>query len=129
MKLLLDTNVLLWAANGDLKPEIVNFINSDENTVFYSTVSIWEIVIKRGLGRPDLIVDPYKLTDKLCDVGYRRVDIKEDHILAVGGLPLFHNDPFDRLLIAQAAYERMTLLSSDSFIAQYQISLINVSRA
>lgn len=126
MKVLLDTNALLWAANGDLDKASVSLLDDEDNAIFYSTVSIWEIVIKKALERDDFQVDVVKLLDGLNRLGYRRLDIKEDHILAVSTLSKIHSDPFDRLLIAQAAYERMAVLSADKIFLKYGISVILV---
>jgi PIN domain nuclease of toxin-antitoxin system len=85
-------------------------------------VSIWEIVIKKALERQSFDVDIYELLEVLHAADYRRLDISEDHILTVGLLPSLHKDPFDRLLIAQAQFERMTLLTSDDTVKEYGIS-------
>jgi PIN domain nuclease of toxin-antitoxin system len=128
VRILLDTNALLWAASGRIDSVSAESIDNANNEVFYSTASIWEIVIKRGLGRKDFVVDPYRLIDELGELGYKRLDIKEDHILAVGTLPETHSDPFDRILIAQASYERMALMTADEKIFKYNISTIKAKK-
>lgn len=122
MRLLLDTNALLWAANGELDKASVSLLDNSDNSSFYSTASIWEIVIKQSLGRQDFEVDVYRLIERLAEVDIKRLDIKEAHILGVGLLKAIHNDPFDRLIVSQAAFERLTLIGSDKLLPQYGIS-------
>ncbi len=121
MKLLLDTHLLLWAA-GDpkrLSPLAMGLIEGPENTLFFSAASLWEISIKRGLGRPDFQADPRLLRRGLLDNHYQELAIKSEHAIAIDSLPLIHKDPFDRILIAQAMIEGITLLTVDIVLAQY----------
>jgi PIN domain nuclease of toxin-antitoxin system len=122
MKLLLDTNTLLWATTGAIDPKSAALIDDEESGVFYSTVSVWEIVIKKALDKQGFTVDLEELLEYLAATGYHRLDISEQQILAVGSLPLLHKDPFDRLLVAQALHERMTLLTGDQTVCKYGIS-------
>ncbi|MDR0514593.1 MAG: type II toxin-antitoxin system VapC family toxin [Coriobacteriaceae bacterium] len=122
MQVLLDTNSLLWAMGDTLDPASADLLEDGTNTILYSTVSIWEIVIKKGLQKESFEIDVYELIDTLQDAGYKRLDITEDHIITVGLLPHIHKDPFDRLLVAQAQYERLTLLTSDELVREYGIS-------
>ena len=85
----------------------------------FSTASIWEIVIKNALGRSDFCVDPQQLRNGLIQNDYSELEIRSEHALAVGSLPLIHKDPFDRILIAQAQIENVTLLTSDNKVANY----------
>lgn len=121
MKLLLDTHLLLWAAGTPkrLSAATRKMIESADNTLCFSVASIWEVVIKRGLGRPDFQVDANLLRRGLLDNGYAELLITGAHVLAMEGLPSIHKDPFDRLLVAQATAEGMTLLTSDSNVALY----------
>ena len=128
MNLLLDTHLLLWAAAGKLPKDAAKYINDRANTLFFSTASIWEIVIKSGLGRSDFVVDPSALYMGLTYAGYKELEIAGRHTLLVSTLPPLHKDPFDRLLIAQAAFEGMSLLTCDELIAQYPGSVIYVSK-
>jgi PIN domain nuclease of toxin-antitoxin system len=96
-----------------------------ENTLFFSAASIWEIVIKRGLGREDFKVDPDRLKKMLVSHDYTELPITAEHALRVETLPLLHKDPFDRLLIAQARTEGMQLLTIDASILQYGDSTLN----
>jgi PIN domain nuclease of toxin-antitoxin system len=126
MKILLDTHILLWAAGQPEKlPESTRaLLTNPDNTLFFSAASIWEIVIKLGLGRRDFNVDPYRLRKMLVVHGHNEVPVTAEHALRVCFLPLLHKDPFDRLLIAQARTEGMQLLSRDAVVCQYQESII-----
>ena len=87
----------------------------------FSTASIWEVVIKNALGRRDFHVDPRQLRDGLIQNGYGELAIRSEHALAVGLLPPIHNDPFDRILMAQAQVENVTLLTTDRTLARYPV--------
>ncbi|MDL2356325.1 MAG: type II toxin-antitoxin system VapC family toxin [Pseudomonadota bacterium] len=121
MKLLLDTQLLLWAA-GDpnrLRPVARALIAAPENILFFSAVSLWEIAIKRGLGRPDFQADPRVLRRGLLDNGYKELAVSSEHAVAIEALPPIHKDPFDCMLVAQATVEGVTLITADSLMAQY----------
>jgi PIN domain nuclease of toxin-antitoxin system len=121
MKLLLDTHLLLWAA-GDpnrLSAAALKLIKAPANELLFSSGSIWEVTIKRGLGRRDFQADPRLLRRGLLDNGYGELPILSDHVVAIENLPPIHKDPFDRLLVAQATVEGITLLTSDSVVARY----------
>jgi PIN domain nuclease of toxin-antitoxin system len=126
VKLLLDTHIILWAAGAPEKlPESTRtLLMASDNSLFFSAASIWEIVIKLGLGREDFKVDPYSLRKKLVLHGYTELSITAEHALRIDSLPPLHKDPFDRLLLAQARTEGMMLLTGDASIAQYQESVI-----
>jgi PIN domain nuclease of toxin-antitoxin system len=128
MKLLLDTHVVLWAAGQPekLSESARTLLTSPENGLFFSAASIWEIVIKRGLGREDFKVDPARLKKMLVTHGYTELPVTAEHALKVETLPLLHKDPFDRLLLAQARAEGMLLLTVDASILQYQESTLSV---
>lgn len=121
MKLLLDTHLLLWAAGGDerLPPEARALLGEPDNTLVFSVASLWEIVIKRGLGRGDFQVDARLLRRGLLDNGYTELPVLSAHAVAIDALPALHKDPFDRLLLAQALVEGITLLTVDAQVAQY----------
>ncbi|MGP9833474.1 type II toxin-antitoxin system VapC family toxin [Marinobacter sp. NSM] len=121
MNLLLDTHLLLWAAAepDKLSPEAAAMISNDSNRLYFSAASIWEVVIKNGLGRPDFHVDPHLLRRGLVDNGYTELAISSLHTLAVSHLPEIHKDPFDRILIAQAETEGFLLLTADDLVARY----------
>ncbi|HEY1264176.1 MAG TPA: type II toxin-antitoxin system VapC family toxin [Terriglobales bacterium] len=121
MKLLLDTHLLLWTA-GDpeqLSTQARKLIDDPENELLFSAASIWEVAIKRGLKRPDFKVDARLLRRGLLDNGYSELPIVSDHVVATESLPPIHRDPFDRVLVAQATVEGITLLTTDSVVAQY----------
>jgi PIN domain nuclease of toxin-antitoxin system len=121
MKLLLDTHLILWAA-GDpdrLSAEARGLVDNPDNEPLFSAASLWEVAIKRGLGRDDFKVDARVLRRSLLDNGYGELPIVSDHVVAIESLPTIHKDPFDRILVAQATVEGVTLLTSDSLVAQY----------
>jgi PIN domain nuclease of toxin-antitoxin system len=121
VKLLLDTHLLIWAAD-DIKrvpPDARGLMADQENELLFSVVSIWEVAIKRGLNRPDFQVDARKLRRGLIDNGYIELPILGEHAAAIDGLPPIHKDPFDRMLIAQAIVEGITLLTNDESMAMY----------
>ncbi|WP_018862228.1 MULTISPECIES: type II toxin-antitoxin system VapC family toxin [unclassified Thioalkalivibrio] len=121
MHLLLDTHILLWAAADSprLPSEARELILNPEYDLAYSAASLWEVTIKRGLGRSDFVVEPAVLRRELREHGYTELPIDGTHALAVGHLPEIHKDPFDRILIAQAESEGYLLLTSDTRLAQY----------
>ncbi len=123
MKLLLDTHLLLRAAGQPerLSKEARGLIDADDNELVFSTVSLWEILIKMGLGREDFKADARLLRRGLLDAGYSELPIASAHVVAIETLPLLHKDPFDRVLIAQALVEGITLLTTDEVVARYPV--------
>ncbi|OOG72962.1 MULTISPECIES: type II toxin-antitoxin system VapC family toxin [Sinorhizobium/Ensifer group] len=121
MKLLLDTHLLLWAAGepGKLPPAVLAEIENTDNVLLFSAASLWEVTIKRGLGRADFTVDPRVLRRGLIDNGYQELAITSEHAVAVDWLPAIHKDPFDRILVAQSIVEGITLLTVDELVGQY----------
>ena len=121
MKLLLDTHLLLWAAGvpDQLSKTASALINDARNELMFSAASLWEIAIKKGLGREDFTVDPRVLRRSLLENGYSELTITSEHAVAVSDLSIIHKDPFDRLLIAQATVEGITLLTNDEIVAKY----------
>jgi PIN domain nuclease of toxin-antitoxin system len=121
MRLLLDTHILLWGAiePEKLSREASSLIESPDNEMVFSALSIWEIAIKTGLGRADFRIDASILRRGLFDNGYAELAVTGAHAAALGSLPLIHRDPFDRMLVAQAAVEGLTLLTSDRTVAKY----------
>lgn len=121
MKLLLDTHLLLWAA-GD--PDRLSFdarslIEAQENVLFFSAASLWEIAIQKSLGRSDFQADARLVRRGLLDNGYIELPVSSEHAVAVEGLPDIHKDPFDRILVAQAMVEGIVLLTADPVVANY----------
>lgn len=121
MKLLLDTHLLLWAAGlpERLPVEAARLIEDEGNSLLFSAASLWEVAIKSGLGRDDFRVDARLLRRGLLDNGYEELPILSAHVVMVDTLPEIHKDPFDRILVAQAQHEGITLLTSDAVVARY----------
>ena len=121
MKFLLDTHVLLWAAGQPdrLPAKVRRLLGDPLNELVFSAASLWEIAIKKGLGREDFQVDARLLRRGLLDNGYSELAITSAHAVAIDGLPPIHKDPFDRLLVAQSMIEGITLLTTDPVVAQY----------
>ena len=121
MKLLLDTHALLWALADQerLSPNAKRAIISDENLVFVSMVSLWELTIKQGLKKINL---PANLFDKLEKEGFETLPLTFGHLNRLQDLPLLHRDPFDRMLVAQAQHEQLTLVTRDEKILEYNVS-------
>jgi PIN domain nuclease of toxin-antitoxin system len=121
VKLLIDTHLFLWAALNDRRfPRAAAkaFINP-ANELYISSASIWEVTIKSSRGDRGFLVDPRVIRRDLLDNGYIELPITSEHTLAVYDLPPIHKDPFDRILIAQATVEGITLLTSDRQVAKY----------
>lgn len=121
MSLLLDTHLLLWASGlPDRLPDIARTLLEDPETEpVFSAASLWEIAIRNGLGRPDFCVDPRLLRRGLLENGYTELPVTGTHAVAVDLLPPIHKDPFDRLLVAQAQIEGLTLLTVDPVVGRY----------
>ncbi len=121
MKLLLDTHLLLWAAGEPtrLSDKARDLIDAQENTLFFSAASLWEVAIKQGLGRADFQINARLLRRGLLDNGYNEIPIASEHAVAIDGLPSIHKDPFDRILVAQATVEGITLLTTDALVTEY----------
>ena len=121
MKLLLDTHLLLWAAGMPerLPVQARSLLEHPETEPMVSVASLWEVAIKSGLGRTDFSVDPRLLRRGLLENGYIELDVTGAHATAVDLLPPIHKDPFDRILVAQAQIEGVTLLTTDEIVACY----------
>ena len=121
MNLLLDTHVLLWAAGASrqLPDDVRTLLEDPGNELFFSAASLWEIAIKNGLGREEFSVDPRLLRRGLLENGYVELPVTGAHAVAVDLLPPIHKDPFDRVLVAQAQIEGITLLTVDEVVARY----------
>jgi PIN domain nuclease of toxin-antitoxin system len=122
MNLLLDTQVFLWHIGGhrSLKLEDSQIIEDPSHTKFLSIASLWEIAIKTSLGKL-AITQPL---NRIIPEEIRVLDINVSHLMAVQKLPFYHRDPFDRLIIAQASVEGMTVMSRDRDFKTYGIPLI-----
>jgi len=119
--LLLDTHVLLWAAGvpEQLTREARDLIENPETELVFSAASLWEVAIKNGLGRAAFRVDPRLLRRGLLENGYTELPVAGLHAVALDSLPRLHKDPFDRILIAQAQVEGITLLTADEIVGRY----------
>ncbi len=126
MRLLLDTNILIWAADADrpdhLPHEARRLIDDPANTLMFSAVSVWEIALKARR----LSIDPRLLRRELVDRDYVELAITGMHAAAVDLLPTIHGDPFDRLLVAQAQIEGLTLVTADTILGRYPGSILVV---
>lgn len=121
MILLLDTHLLLWAA---MEPHRLprgarELLEAAQHRLVFSVASIWEIAIKRGLGRADFTLQPAPFRRGLLDNGYEEIPVTGEHAVATMTLPPLHKDPFDRVLVAQAMTEGYTLLTADAKVAAY----------
>lgn len=132
MRLLLDTQVLLWVVRAVEPPrsrisaEAIALISDPENEILFSVLSLWEITIKSALGREDFATNAKRLRRILLADGFLELPIDAEHCFAVADLPPLHRDPFDRLLIAQAIVEGVTLLTADAKVAAYPGPIIAV---
>lgn len=126
MRLLLDTNALLWLLDGDERLGLVARAAVDRaETLAVSVVSLWEIAIKVSIHKLAPIPE---LHETIRDLGLERLAIADAHLVALEHLPHLHRDPFDRLLISQALVERFTVLTADSAFAGYAIDVLDSRR-
>jgi PIN domain nuclease of toxin-antitoxin system len=121
MRLLLGTHVLVWAMGSPerLPTGLASMLESPLNTPVFSVASLWELVIKRALGRPGFNVEPAVLRRALLDGGWQELAIDAHHALVVAHLPPLHREPFDRLLLAQASADGLLLITADPQLAAY----------
>jgi PIN domain nuclease of toxin-antitoxin system len=122
LRLLLDTHTLIWWAHDrPISPDAGSAIRAPENKVLVSAASIWEAEIKIQIGKLELEVD---LAAGLTEHGFEPLAITFDHALAAGRLPHHHGDPFDRMLVAQAQLEGLTLVTRDPVFDDYEVSVL-----
>jgi PIN domain nuclease of toxin-antitoxin system len=121
MHLLLDTHLVVWAMGSPerLPVGLSAMLEDPLNTPVFSVASLWELVIKQALGRPDFNVQVAVLRRALLDGGWQELAIEARHALAVAQLPPLHRDPFDRVLLAQAAADGLLLITADTQLASY----------
>lgn len=124
MNLLLDTHVVLWWLDNPnlLSQQAVAAIERLENNIIVSVVSAWEIAIKKTLGKLEA---PENLKEMIADAGFQWLPITYEHVWKIKYLPLHHEDPFDRLLVAQANVENLTLVTRDSHVKAYTIPILD----
>ena len=121
MRLLVDTHLLLWAAAKSRRlPKQARLLLEDPaDEVFFSVASLWEIVIKAALRRPDFKVDVSLLRPALAEMGFVELAVSGAHAERLASLPPLHKDPFDRMLVAQSLAEPLVLLTNDGALAGY----------
>ncbi len=121
MRLLVDTHLLLWAAarSRRLPREARRLLEDPANEVLFSAASIWEVVIKAALRRPDFTVDAAMLRPALAEMGFSELPVSGVHAERLASLPPIHRDPFDRMLVAQSLAEPLVLLTNDRVLAGY----------
>jgi PIN domain nuclease of toxin-antitoxin system len=122
VKLLLDTHAVVWFLEGSdkLRSEARGAIETADR-VYVSSATIWEMSVKVARGR---LVAPSDFPDRLLDQGMLQLALEWEHARVAGGLPLHHRDPFDRMLVAQAIVERLTIVTRDEAIARYPVPVI-----
>jgi PIN domain nuclease of toxin-antitoxin system len=123
VSLLLDTHVVLWWLTDH--PTLADDIKTKldhEPDVFISPATIWEVTIKQAIGK---LREPADLPERIRDSGFRELPISFEHAIAAGRLPLIHRDPFDRMLVAQARCENLTLVTRDANMRKYEVSILS----
>jgi PIN domain nuclease of toxin-antitoxin system len=128
LNLLLDTHVALWAITDSpkLSQKARDWIKSPKTTVWVSVANIWEIAIKYSLARGDMPVSGRDAMRYFQESGYRFLPVEAEHAAAVEELPAHHQDPFDRILVAQALVEPMHLMTHDPLVALYSDTVIKI---
>jgi PIN domain nuclease of toxin-antitoxin system len=123
VRLLLDTHVLLWwlSANRKLKPSARAAIETPENLIFVSAASIWELRIKESLGKVAL---PADFTEALNAEAFEHLPVTAVHAHTLRALPMHHRDPFDRMLVAQALIEGLTIVTHDEALHAYDVPIM-----
>ncbi len=127
VRILLDTHIALWAVTGSrrLSRQTQQFI-LDADEVHVSAATLWEVAIKHALGKGDMPVSSAQALQAFRDAGYALLAIKPEHAVRAEALPGIHHDPFDRLLVAQAQFEPMTLLTADRQVGQYGAHIMQI---
>ena len=127
LNLLADTEIFIWVASepNRLSADVARMIADPGNQIYLSHASIWEIAIKHGIGKLNLPNDPVLwVPSRMERHRMSGLPIEMSHVFGAGRLPLYHRDPFDRLIVAQAQIEGLTLLTSDTRLAEYAVQLI-----
>ncbi|WP_127499554.1 type II toxin-antitoxin system VapC family toxin [Actinoplanes solisilvae] len=123
MSLLLDTHIVLWWLADD--PTLADDVKErldQEADIYISSATVWEVAIKHALGK----LEPPELPEQVRDSGFQLLNITAEHGIAAGRLPMHHRDPFDRMLIAQAQLEGLTLVTRDAHIPKYDVDVLPV---
>jgi PIN domain nuclease of toxin-antitoxin system len=124
VSLLLDTHVVLWWLTDD--PTLADDVKDrldHEPGVCVSAATIWEVAIKQAIGK---LKEPADLPERIRDSGFRDLPITSEHAIVAGRLPAIHRDPFDRMLVAQAQCEHLTLVTRDANVQKYEVSYLGV---
>lgn len=131
MRILLDTHIILWAIadTARLSDETIKLLESKDNEVFYSMASVWEVAIKHRIRPEQMPVSEETFVDLCQKTGFVPLSIKPEHIFLLKTLVRAktapkHNDPFDRMLLAQAKYEKLKLVTHDAMIPYYEEDFI-----
>ncbi len=123
MRYLLDTHIFLWWMEGNsrLSKDTFNLLNNSQSKIFLSVASVWEIVIKKAKKK---LKTPKDVGGGIKASGFIRINIEMLHVLGIEKLPMYHNDPFDRIIISQAKIEHLTLITADKKIWKYDLSFL-----
>jgi PIN domain nuclease of toxin-antitoxin system len=127
MRLLMDTNVIIRSVMGTLTKQGADIVDDTGNVLYYSSISIWEIVIKQRSGKLNMPVDAASIRTKLEEKGCREIPVTSRHALATGALASFNKDPFDRMLVAQSIVEGLTLITTDRLLSAYAAEVMVVN--
>jgi PIN domain nuclease of toxin-antitoxin system len=124
VSLLLDTHIALWGltADAELGDDLLDRLRHDPD-IFLSPITLWEITIKQTAGK---LGGPPDLAERVRDLGFRELPVTHAHAIAAGRLPVHHRDPFDRMLVAQATVEGLTLVNRDADLARYDVTVLVV---
>jgi PIN domain nuclease of toxin-antitoxin system len=122
VSLLLDTHVVLWwlADDPTLADDIKDRLDREPD-VYVSSATVWEVAIKQAIGK---LPEPARLPERIQESGFRPLAISFDHAILASRLPMIHRDPFDRMLVAQAQYEDLTLVTRDENCRRYEVSIL-----
>jgi len=126
MKLLLDTHTFIWwdSNPNKLSQSLLEFLQNEANSVFLSVVSLWEIQIKHQAGKLDLAIPLQEIVQRQLANQIQLLPVIPEHVFALNKLPNHHNDPFDRMLVAQSIVEDATVISKDSAIKRYPTKVL-----
>ena len=127
MGYLLDTHTIMWYVGNSPNPLSLNMkelISNNENYIYLSSVSLWEIAIKVNLGKLTLSLTFDKFLDRIMNSDFNILQIENEYLRKLADLPFLHKDPFDRLLIATAVAENLVIITADESIHKYDVACI-----
>ena len=121
MNILLDTHILIWVISADprLSNEALEILNDEENSFYYSVISLWEVAIKKKKNPSAIPITAEELKNFCEESGFMRLGLKDSHVFEFSALPPVHTDPFDNILISQAHCENMIFMTHDSKLDSY----------